>query len=237
MARSKKPYVDARPLTEKVKTAKGRKASSTKWLQRQLNDPYVQEAQRVGLRGRAAFKLRQIDDKFHFLKPGARIVDLGAAPGGWSQVAAERVKSDSSKGRAKTGTVIGLDIKDIEPLVGATFLKGDFMSEEGPAVVRAALGGQANVVLSDMAPDATGHSLTDHLRIIAMAEAAVEFAVEVLVPNGTVVVKVLQGADEPALFDTMRRSFINIRRFKPGASRGDSAELYLIGQVLRQSSP
>lgn len=230
MARSKKtPGTDARALTVKVKTAKGRKISSTKWLQRQLNDPYVQEAKRIGLRGRAAFKLSQIDDKFHFLKPGARVVDLGAAPGGWSQIAVERVKSVKPNG----GLVVGLDLKDMEPLPGAVFLKGDFMVEEGPNLVRAALGGLADVVLSDMAPDATGHPATDHLRIVAMAEVAVAFAIEILAPGGTVVVKVLQGTDEPALFETIRLAFTHIRRFKPGASRSDSAELYLIGQKPR----
>lgn len=228
MSRPKKRRPESRPLTEKVKTARGRKASSTKWLQRQLNDPYVQEAQRLGYRGRAAFKLQQIDDKFGLLKPGCRVVDLGAAPGGWAQVAVARVNSKSRK-----GLVIGLDLVPIDPLAGATFLQGDLMTEEGPALIREALNGPADVVLSDMASDATGHAATDHLRIIALAEAAVDFATEVLSPGGALVVKVLQGADEPALFEIIRRAFGHVRRFKPAASRSDSAELYLIGTAFR----
>ena len=183
MSKAKKRRPEARTLTEKVKTAKGRKASSTKWLQRQLNDPFVQEAKRLGYRGRAAFKLIQLDDKFRFLKPGARVVDLGAAPGGWAQVAVQRVKAARPNTGRRRGTggreglVIGLDLKDVDPLDGAIFLKGDFMTEPGAAMVRAALAGPADVVLSDLASDATGHAPTDHLRIIALAEAAVTFPV------------------------------------------------------------
>jgi 23S rRNA (uridine2552-2'-O)-methyltransferase len=231
MTHTKKPKADGRPLTEKVKSAKGRKLSSTKWLQRQLNDPYVQEAKRLGLRGRAAFKLSQIDDKFKLLKPGSRVIDLGAAPGGWSQVAVERV-SKVRRG-IEPGVVVGLDLKAIEPLAGAIFLQGDFMSEEGPEMIRAAMGGPADLVLSDMAPDATGHAATDHLRIIAMAEAAVQLAREILVPGGSIITKVLQGTDEPALFEIIRQNFSNIRRYKPAASRTDSAELFLIGLNFR----
>jgi len=232
MARKRSPKTarpESRPLTEKVRTAKGRKASSTKWLQRQLNDPYVQEAQRLGYRGRAAFKLIQLDDRFKFLKPGHIVLDLGAAPGGWSQVAVQRVAAS----RGGRGQVIGVDLKDIDPLDGAAFLKADFMTEAGLALTRSALGQAADIVLSDMAPDATGHGLTDHLRIVAMAEAAVEFAAEVLKPGGTIVTKVLQGADEPALFEVLRRHFTNVRRVKPAASREDSAELYLIGMGFK----
>ncbi|MCZ6764324.1 MAG: RlmE family RNA methyltransferase [Alphaproteobacteria bacterium] len=239
MSKAKKRRPEARTLTEKVKTAKGRKASSTKWLQRQLNDPFVQEAKRLGYRGRAAFKLIQLDDKFRFLKPGARVVDLGAAPGGWAQVAVQRVKAARPNAGRRRGTggreglVIGLDWKDVDPLDGAIFLKGDFMTETGAAMVRAALAGPADVVLSDLASDATGHAPTDHLRIIALAEAAVAFACEVLTLGGTVIIKVLQGADEPALFEILRRNFTNVRRIKPAASRTDSAELYLVGMGFR----
>ena len=232
MSRTKKKRPESRGLTQKVKTARGRKLSSTKWLQRQLNDPYVQEAQRLGYRGRAAFKLAQIDDKFALLKPGQRVIDLGAAPGGWAQIAASRVKAVGNG----PGIVVGLDLKEIEPVPGVVFLEGDFMTEAGAALVSAALGSPADIVLSDMAPSSTGHAATDHLRIIALAEAAVEFAAETLTPGGSVVIKVFQGADEPALYEILRRNFRSVRRIKPAACRTDSAELYLVGIDFRNEN-
>lgn len=215
-----------RGLTQRVKTARGRKLGSTRWLQRQLNDPFVQEAQRLGYRSRAAFKLQQIDDRFSLLKPGLRVVDLGAAPGGWLQVAAERMRlTDDGRG----GVLVGFDLQEIEPVAGATILQGNFMAADAPARLAAALGGPVDLVLSDMAASATGHAATDHLRTLALAEAAIEFAADVLAPGGAAIVKVLQGADEPALFERMRGLFTGVRRFKPKASRPESTELYLIG--------
>jgi 23S rRNA (uridine2552-2'-O)-methyltransferase len=215
-----------RALTQRVKSARGRKIGSTRWLQRQLNDPYVQEAQRLGYRSRAAFKLQQIDDRFALLKPGQRVLDLGAAPGGWLQFAAQRMRL--GEGHAG-GVLVAFDLEEIEPVAGAVILQGDFMAEDAPARLEAALGGPADVVLSDMAAPTIGHAATDHLRTMRLAEAAVDFAVEVLAPGGTVVVKLLQGADEPALFARVRQAFASVRRFKPKASRSESTELYLVG--------
>lgn len=214
-----------RGLTQRVKTARGRKLGSTRWLQRQLNDPYVQEAQRLGYRSRAAFKLLQIDDKFALLKPGQRVVDLGAAPGGWLQVAADRLKlTDPSRG----SVLVGFDLIEIEPVAGATILQGDFNDDEAPAQIKAALGGPADVVLSDMAVATTGHAATDHLRTVALAESAVAFAADVLAPGGSLAIKIFQGSDEPALFDQLRALFDHVRRFKPKASRSDSVEMFLV---------
>ncbi len=220
----------SRGLTQKVKTARGRKIGSTRWLQRQLNDPYVQEAQRLGYRSRSAFKLRQIDDKFSLLKSGLRVVDLGAAPGGWLQVAAERMRLAET---AKGGVLVGLDLQEVEPVAGAVILQGDFMDANALSRLTEALGGPANLVLSDMAAAATGHAGTDHLRTMALAEAAVEFAADVLAPGGAIAVKVLQGIDEPALFRRLCQLFSGVRRFKPAASRPESTELYLIGTAFK----
>lgn len=208
---------------ERVRTARRRTVGSTRWLQRQLNDPYVIQAKKDGYRSRAAYKLRQIDDKFELLKPGLRVVDLGAAPGGWTQIALERVQPEQSGGQ-----VIAFDITEIAPIGGAIVVQGDLFDDEAPAALRAAIDGQADVVLCDMAAPATGHAATDHLRTMTLAEGALEFACEVLVPGGAFVVKVLQGADEPALFAAMRARFNGVRRMKPAASRSDSTELYLI---------
>ena len=214
-----------RQKTQKVKTAKGRKISSTRWLQRQLNDPYVAEAQRLGYRSRAAFKLVELDDRFHFLAPGLRVVDLGAAPGGWTQVAVTRVGS--------RGRVVSLDIGDMDPVPGALVVKGDFLAEEAPGLLRDALGGPADVVLSDMAPASTGHPGTDHLRIMALCEAAAEFAAEVLAPGGAFVAKVLQGGTEHTLLAAIKRDFDTVKHAKPPASRSESAELYVVARGFR----
>lgn len=216
-----------RRLSTSVRTAKGRKGSSTRWLRRQLNDPYVVEAARLGLRSRAAFKLIQIDDRIHVLRPGARVVELGAAPGGWTQVAVERVKAKTGEGKAK-GKVVAMDIAAMDPVPGAIVLQHDFYSPDAAAAIREALGGRADVVLSDMAPNATGHAGTDYLRILALAEAAHEFARSVLVPGGAFVAKVFQGGGERDLIAALRRDFAEVRRVKPPASRAESAEFYVV---------
>jgi len=214
-----------RPGKTRVHTAKGRKLSSTRWLARQLNDPYVMAAKRLGYRSRAAFKLAEIDDKFHLLAPGRRVVDLGAAPGGWVQVALARVGS--------RGRVVGIDVQPMEPIAGAALLQGDFLADDAPARLREALGGPADAVLSDMAAPSTGHARTDHLRIMALAEAALAFALEVLAPGGAFVAKVLQGGSERALLETMRLNFARVTHFKPPSSRKESAELYVVATGFR----
>jgi 23S rRNA (uridine2552-2'-O)-methyltransferase len=212
----------------RLKTAGRRKASSTHWLERQLNDPYVSEAKRLGYRSRAAFKLIQLDDRFHFLKPGARVLDLGAAPGGWTQVAAARVKA--AEGR---GEVVAIDYLPMDAVPGASVLAGDFLAADAPDRLRAALGGSADVVLSDMAAPTTGHAATDHLRIMALAEAAYDFARGVLAPGGTFIAKVLQGGSERTLLDALKRDFSSVRHVKPPASRAESAEVYVVAQGFR----
>ena len=209
----------------RVKSAKGRKLSSKLWLERQLNDPYVVEAKKLGYRSRAAFKLAEIDDKYKFLKSGGRVVDLGAAPGGWVQVALKRV---GAKGR-----VVGIDLQEIDPIAGSELLVGDFLDEDAPDRLRALMDGPADVVLSDMAASSTGHASTDHLRIMGLAEAALDFALEVLAPGGTFVAKVLQGGSERGLLDTMRRNFTKVAHVKPPSSRKDSAELYVVATGFR----
>ncbi len=209
----------------KLKTAKGRSVSSTKWLQRQLSDPYVAEARARGYRSRAAFKLAQMDDRFRFLTRGARVVDLGAAPGGWCQVAIDRCETGAQ--------VVAVDLIEMEPLEGVTCLLGDFREEDTQARVKAALDGPADVVLSDMAAPASGHTATDHLRIMALAEAAFDFAEETLAPGGAFAVKLLQGGAEAALLGRLKRAFTKLRHVKPTASRADSAELYLVATGFR----
>lgn len=209
----------------RVKTARGRKLSSTRWLQRQLNDPYVQEAQRRGYRSRAAFKLRELDARFGLLRRGARILDLGAAPGGWSQAAAEAVGSE--------GRVVAVDIQAVEPLAGVTVLQGDVYDDDLPDRVKDALGGPADLVLSDMAAPATGHARTDHLRTMALLEAAYEIARGVLRPGGAFVGKVLQGGTEQALLAQLKRDFAKVAHAKPAASRKESAEMYLVAIGFR----
>ena len=212
-----------RGLHVRVKSARGRKISSQRWLQRQLNDPYVHRAKAEGYRSRAAFKLIEIDDRFKFLKPGLKVVDLGAAPGGWTQVSIARVNAGAPKG----GFVVGIDINEWDTLAGATCLTMDFMDAKAPDVLKAALGGKADVVLSDMAAPATGHSGTDHLRIMALAELAWAFAEEVLAPGGTFICKVFQGGTEGDLLKQIKSHFTVVKHAKPPASRKDSAEVYL----------
>jgi len=213
---------------KRLKDQKTRSLSSRIWLERQISDPYVARAKRDGFRSRAAYKLAEIDDKFHVFKEGARVVDLGAAPGGWSEIAVRRI---GAKGR-----VIALDILDLKPIPGVEFLKLDFLDETAPERLRALLGGNADVVLSDMAANATGHRKTDHLRIMALAEAAVHFARDVLAEGGAFLCKVLQGGTETVLLAELKRDFENVKHVKPPASRSDSAELYLLARVFRGHS-
>jgi len=217
-----------RRATVRVKTARGRTVSSQRWLQRQLNDPYVVEAKKRGYRSRAAFKLLQIDDQFRFLKPGGRIIDLGAAPGGWTQVSVERVSSGKNK-----GVVIGIDLTPVEPIAGATVLAKDFYDEDAPALLTELLGGPADVVLSDMAAAATGETQIDHMRIMGLAEAAHDFARQILKPGGTYIAKVLRGGTERTLLDRLKKDFEKVRHVKPEASRADSAEMYVVGLGFR----
>ena len=213
----------------RLKDDKRRKLSSRTWLERQLSDPYVARAKREGFRSRAAYKLTEIDEKYRVLKPGARVVDLGAAPGGWSEIAARRVEPN--------GRVIALDILDMMPIPGVEFLKLDFLDAAAPESLKPMLGGKAqgkvDVVLSDMAANATGHRQTDHLRIMALAEAATAFAREVLAPGGAFLCKVLQGGTEAVLLAELKRDFEVVRHVKPPASRTDSAELYLLARGFR----
>ncbi len=227
MAQGRGRTPGSRSLHERVKTARGRSVSSTRWLQRQLNDPYVQEAKRRGYRSRAAFKLIQIDERFKLLRAGLRVVDLGAAPGGWTQVLVER--HDGSRG----SEIMAVDILEMEPVGSASLLTLDFLEEDAPMHIRQALAGPADLVLSDLAAPAVGHRATDHLRTLVLAEAAAEFAVEVLAPGGACVVKVLEGVDEPALFKKLMAAFDQVQRFKPAASRSESTELYLVARGFR----
>lgn len=208
-----------------MKTAKGRRPSSTKWLERQLNDPFVREAKAKGYRSRAAFKLIDLDDKFHFLKPGARVLDLGAAPGGWSQVAVKKVGAK--------GAVAGADILDISPLSGVTFLKLDLSDAGALAALKQALGGPADVVLSDMAAPTTGHRATDHLRTVALLEAAIEVAAEALKPGGAFIGKVFQGGATGELLARIKKMFREVRHVKPRSSRAESVELYVVALGYR----
>ncbi|MCK8788039.1 RlmE family RNA methyltransferase [Roseomonas sp. NAR14] len=221
---------DGRGLTTRLRTAKGRTTASQRWLERQLNDPYVQAAKARGLRSRAAFKLIELDERFHLLRPGQRVVDLGAAPGGWTQVAAERIGLDRP---GPGGHIVALDLLAMDPVPGAVVLQGDFQDEAAEAAVIAALDGQADLVLSDMAPNTTGHTATDHLRIIGLVELALDFARRVLAPGGGFVAKVFQGGTEKTLLDQLRRDFREVRHAKPPASRKDSSELYVVATGFR----
>jgi 23S rRNA (uridine2552-2'-O)-methyltransferase len=217
----------ARPPAVRLRKSRRRKPSSTEWLSRQLNDPYVAAARRQGYRSRAAFKLIELDDRFHLLRPGARIVDLGCAPGGWTQVAVERA--------GPRGRVLGIDLVETAPLAGAILLRADLRDLEAAPAIRATLGGGVNVVLSDMAPAATGHAATDHLRIVALAESAFAVAGEILEPGGIFVAKVFQGGAEGALLARLKRSFSELRHAKPPASRAESAETYVVAKGFRGS--
>jgi 23S rRNA (uridine2552-2'-O)-methyltransferase len=216
-----------RGLKVRVKTARGRSNSSARWLARQLNDPYVQEAKKRGYRGRAAFKLAQIDDKFRLLKKNSRIVDLGCAPGGWCQVAVERC--------GETAHIVGIDLQEVEPIAGVTLLQGDFMEDAAPDRLKEALAGQADIVLSDMAPPASGHPKTDHLKIMGLVETALMFAEEVLVPGGSFVAKVLQGGAQSELLKLVKTKFKTVKHFKPDSSRKDSSEMFLVATGFKEN--
>lgn len=217
-----------RDLTVKVKSAKGRKISSTRWLQRQLNDPYVQRAKAEGYRGRAAYKIMELDDKFRFLVPGARVVDLGCAPGGWLQIAVKRVNALGDKKGKAIGTVLGVDLQEVEPLAGTEVHQLDFMEDDADVKVKEWLGGNADVVMSDMAAASSGHKQTDHLRIIALCEAAAYFAFDVLEEGGTFVAKVLAGGAEGDLQKLLKQKFQKVANVKPPSSRSDSSEKFVI---------
>jgi 23S rRNA (uridine2552-2'-O)-methyltransferase len=262
---------NARQLKVRLRSGKSRTPASKRWLTRQLNDPYVARAQSEGLRSRAAFKLAEIDDRFHLLKPGARVADLGAAPGGWSQIAAQRVGAANGSpdrgpqigpddgpqdqgqndqagpaevrtakpGRraAAHGKVVAIDRLDMAAIPGVEFLRLDFLDPAAPGELRALLGGPADLVLSDMAANATGHRKTDHLKIMALAEAAAMFARETLKPGGAFVCKVLQGGTEGELLAGLKRDFTTVKHVKPAASRADSAELYVLAIGFRGAAP
>jgi 23S rRNA (uridine2552-2'-O)-methyltransferase len=218
----------SRELKVRVRSGKGRTLASKLWLERQLNDPYVARAKREGMRSRAAFKLAEIDDRFHLFKPDTKVVDLGAAPGGWSQVATERILAAEGRGK-----VVAIDVLDMPPLPGVAFLNLDFLDPTAPERLQALLAGSADVVMSDMAANATGHRETDHLRIMALAETAAMFAREVLKPGGAFLCKVLQGGTEAALLADLKRDFATVKHVKPAASRPDSAELYVLATGFR----
>ena len=222
-----------RDLRVRVKTAKGRKLSSTLWLERQLNDPYVQRAKKEGYRGRAAYKILELDDKFRFLVPGARVVDLGCAPGGWCQVAVARVNALGEKSGKRVGRVLGIDLQAVDPIAGADIHQLDFLSEGADRRVKDWLGGPADVVMSDMAAASSGHKGTDHLRIIALCEAAAEFAFDVLEEGGTFVAKVLAGGAEAELQAILKRNFAKVVNVKPPASRADSSEKFVVATGFR----
>src|SRR5436309_15800905 len=217
-----------RSLAVRVRSARGRKPSSTEWLSRQLNDPYVAQAQRLGYRSRAAFKLIELDDRFRLLLPGRRVVDLGCAPGGWTQIAVERVGACTGR-----GAVVGIDLAEIAPIAGAAILRADVYDPATVIAIMAELGGLADLVLSDMAPSMIGHAATDHLRIVALAEAAFAVAGQILKPGGPFVPKVFQGGAEGALFAQLKHGFAELRHAKPPASRAESAETYVAAKGFR----
>lgn len=222
-----------RDLTVKVKTARGRRNSSTRWLQRQLNDPYVARAKAEGYRGRAAYKIMELDDKFRFLVNGARVVDLGCAPGGWAQVAVPRINALGEKSGKKVGTFLGIDLQEVEPLAGATVHQLDFMEDDADLVVKELLGGKADVVMSDMAASSSGHKQTDHLRIIALCEAAAYFAFDVLDEGGTFLAKVLAGGAEGELQKLLKLKFEKVVNVKPPSSRSDSSEKFVVAMGFK----
>ncbi len=218
-----KKVLPSRGLGVTLKTARGRTTASQKWLARQLNDPYVRAAREQGLRSRAAFKLMELDDRFHLIGKGSRVIDLGAAPGGWAQVAVQRGAT----------RVVGVDLLPMEPVPGATILEGDFMDDAMPGRLTELMGGPATIVLSDMAPNTTGHNATDHIRIMALADLALHFAVGVLEPGGSFVAKVFQGGSERSMLEQMKRHFAVVRHAKPPASRKESSELYVVATGFR----
>ena len=222
-----------RDLRVRVKTARGRRLSSKLWLERQLNDPYVARAKAEGFRGRAAFKIMELDDRFGFLRPGARVVDLGCAPGGWLQVAVPRVNALGDARGKPAGRVLGIDLQDVEPVAGAEIRRMDFLDPGADDAIRAWLDGPADVVMSDMAAASSGHRQTDHLRIVALCEAAAALALDVLEPGGTFVAKVLAGGAEGGLQAELKRRFERVMNVKPGASRADSAERFVVAAGFR----
>jgi len=224
-----------RDLTVKVKTARGRKMSSTMWLQRQLNDPYVQRAKADGYRGRAAYKILELNEKFHFFTPGKRVVDLGAAPGGWCQVAVPRINALGEKAGKPVGTILGVDLQEMEPIAGAELHQLDFMEDDADIKVKDWLGGKADVVISDMAASASGHKQTDHLRIMALCEAAAYFAFDVLEEGGVFVAKVLAGGAEGDLQKLLKQKFTKVVNVKPPSSRSDSSEKFVVATGYRGS--
>jgi 23S rRNA (uridine2552-2'-O)-methyltransferase len=221
-----------RGKTDRLHKSRGRKESSTRWLTRQLRDPYVAEAREQGLRSRAAFKLIDLDDKFHFLKPGSRIVDLGSCPGGWTMVSVERVNAQGAK-KGRQGRVVGIDLQETDPVSGAVLICHDFMDDAAPELLKDALAGPADVVLSDMASQATGHAATDHLRVIGLLETAFDFACEVLTPGGVFVGKAFKGGTEGELLARMKKRFKTVRHAKPPSSRKESAETYVVAMGFR----
>ncbi len=227
----KSPLDGQRELTVRVKTARGRKPSSTRWLQRQLNDPYVSQAKRDGYRSRAAYKLVELDEKFGLLKPQAKVVDLGAAPGGWAQVAAKRVNSPAAK-----PTVVAVDVLAMPSIAGVSFLQCDMNDEDAPERIHALLDGEVDLVMSDLAPNTTGHAATDHLRIILLCELAYELALEVLTEGGAFVCKVRQGGTEASMLTDMKKRFTKVAHFKPVSSRKESPETYVVAMGFRGSN-
>ena len=222
-----------RDLRVRVKSARGRRASSTRWLERQLNDPYVRQAKAEGYRGRAAYKISELDDKYRFLVPGARVVDLGSAPGGWAQVAVRRVNALGDRPGKPAGRVLGIDIQEVEPVPGAEIHVLDFLDEGADDQIKDWLGGPADVVMSDMAASSSGHKQTDHLRIIALCEAAAELAFDVLEEGGTFVAKVLAGGAEAGMQATLKKRFDKVMNVKPPASRSDSSEKFVVATGFR----
>ncbi len=224
-----------RDLTVKVKTARGRKMSSTMWLQRQLNDPYVQRAKADGYRGRAAYKILELNEKFQFFTPGKRVVDLGAAPGGWCQVAVPRINALGERKGKAVGTILGVDLQEMEPIAGAELHQLDFMEDDADLKVKEWLGGKADVVMSDMAASASGHKQTDHLRIMALCEAAAYFAFDVLEEGGVFIAKVLAGGAEGDLQKLLKQKFNKVVNVKPPSSRSDSSEKFVVATGYRGS--
>ncbi|HEV7328777.1 MAG TPA: RlmE family RNA methyltransferase [Bosea sp. (in: a-proteobacteria)] len=221
----------ARDLRIKVKKPAKRSHSSQLWLERQLNDPYVKRAREMGYRSRAAFKLAEMDERYKFLKPGQKLLDLGCAPGGWCQIASAKVGLDKGKGR-----IVGIDLLPVDPIPHVELIELDFMAEEAPALLMEKLGGKADGVMSDMAANTTGHKKTDHLRIIGLAEAALEFANDVLAPGGFFLAKLFQGGDTAGLLTQLKRDFAQVRNIKPAASRADSSELYVLATGFRRKA-
>ena len=223
-----------RELRVRVKTAKGRKLSSTLWLERQLNDPYVIRAKKEGFRGRAAYKIMELDDRYGFLRPGARVVDLGCAPGGWCQIAVDRVNALGENLKKPVGRVLGVDLQEVEAIAGAEIHLLDFLADEADGLVKGWLGGKADVVMSDMAAASSGHKGTDHLRIVALVEAALAFAFDVLDEGGTFVAKVLAGGAENEMQTLLKKNFRKVANVKPPASRSDSSEKFVVAQGFRR---